>query len=164
VKEHIAMDERASKPQGAPSTDEAEVRALYRRMLDGWNVRDGDAFAAQFAEDGEAIGFDGSQMFGRAEIAEALHRIFADHPTAAYVAKVKSVRFLAPEIAHLRAFAGLAPPGQTEINPQVNAIQTVVAVKRDGQWRITVLQNTPAQFHGRPELVEAMTEELRQLL
>ncbi len=25
--------------QGAPSTDEAEVRALYRRMLDGWNAR-----------------------------------------------------------------------------------------------------------------------------
>src|SRR5260370_20220061 len=95
--------------QRALSTDDAEVRALYQRMLDGWNARDGDAFAAQFAEDGEAIGFDGSQMFGRAEIAATLCQIFANHPTAAYVAKVKSVRFLAPEVAHLRAFAGLVP-------------------------------------------------------
>ncbi len=150
--------------QGAPSTNDAEVRALYRRMLDGWNARDGDAFGAQFAEDGAAIGFDGSQMFGRAEIAATLRRIFADHPTAAYVASVKAVRLLAPEVAHLRAFAGLVPPGQTEINPQLNAIQTVVAIKRDGQWRIASLQNTPAQFHGRPELVQEMTEELRQLL
>jgi len=26
------------------------------------------------------------------------------------------------------------------------------------------LQNTPAQFHGRPDLVRQLTEELRQLL
>jgi uncharacterized protein (TIGR02246 family) len=150
--------------QAAPSTDEAEVRALYQRMLAGWNAGDGDAFAAQFAEDGEAIGFDGSQMFGRAEIADTLRRIFADHPTAAYVASVKAVRFLAPDIAHLRAFAGLVPPGRTEINAQLNAIQTLVAVKRDGQWRIAFLQNTPAQFHGRPELIQQMTMELQELL
>jgi hypothetical protein len=43
-------------------------------------------------------------------------------------------------------------------------IQTLIAVKRDGQWRIVLFQNTPAQLHGRPELVQAMTEELRQLL
>ena len=34
---------------------------------------------------------------------------------------------------------------------------------RDG-WRIALYQNTPAQFHGRPELSRALTEELRQLL
>jgi len=27
-----------------------------------------------------------------------------------------------------------------------------------------LFQNTPAQFHGRPELVQQLTEELRQLL
>jgi len=46
------------------------------------------AFAAPFAEDGEAIGFDGSQHTGRAGIAADMQRIFADHPTAAYLAKV----------------------------------------------------------------------------
>ena len=46
----------------------------------------------------------------------------------------------------------------------VNAHQTLVAVKHDGLWRIQLFQNTPAQFHGRPELVQHMTEELRQVL
>ncbi len=41
---------------------------------------------------------------------------------------------------------------------------TLVAVKSDGKWRILLFQNTPAQFHGRPELVQQMTEELRRLL
>ncbi|MGZ4033139.1 MAG: SgcJ/EcaC family oxidoreductase, partial [Tumebacillaceae bacterium] len=31
-------------------------------------------------------------------------------------------------------------------------------------WQIALFQNTPAQFHGRPELVEQMTAELRELI
>jgi uncharacterized protein (TIGR02246 family) len=145
-------------------SDEDEVRALYRRMVDGWNTRDANAYAATFAEEGEAIGFDGSPMAGRAEIAETLQDIFADHPTAAYVTKVRGVRFLTPEVAILRAIVGMVPPGSADLNPQVNALQTLVAAKSDGEWRIALLQNTPAQFHGRPELIQQMTQELREVL
>jgi hypothetical protein len=58
----------------------------------------------------------------------------------------------------------MLPPGKSDINPAVNTIQSLVAVKQAGQWRIALYQNTPAQFHGRPELSQALTEELRQLL
>jgi len=61
----------------------------------------------------------------------------------------------------LRAIAGLVPPGQSVINSQTNSHQTVVAQEQDGQWRIVLFQNTPGQFHGRPELVEEMTRELQ---
>ena len=137
---------------------------MNRQMLDGWNNRIADAFAVPFAEDGESIGFDGSQLVGRTEIVSMIRQIFADHPTAPYVSKVKSVTLLSPEVAVLRAIAGMVPPGQSDINPAVNTLQTLIALKRDGQWRIVLFQNTPAQFHGRPELVQQMTEELRQLL
>jgi uncharacterized protein (TIGR02246 family) len=33
----------------------------------------------------------------------------------------------------------------------------------DGHWQIFQFQNTPAQFHGRPEMAEALTDELRLL-
>jgi len=89
---------------------------------------------------------------------------FADHVTAPYVSKVRSVRLLRPDMAILRAIVGMAPPGQSDLNPAVNAHQTLIAAKGDGTWRITLLQTTPAQFHGRPELVQHMTEELRQVL
>jgi uncharacterized protein (TIGR02246 family) len=146
------------------SRDEEAVCALYRQLLDGWNSRSGEALAAPFAEDEDVIGFDGSQMTGRAEIASVLQMIFADHPTPAYLAKVRSVRLLSPDAAVLRAVAGMVPHGQSEIDPQLNALQTLVAAKRDGQWRIALFRNTPAQFHGRPELVQKLTEELQQLL
>lgn len=34
---------------------EASVRALYDRVLDGWNRASGEAFAAPFAEDGDVV-------------------------------------------------------------------------------------------------------------
>ncbi len=103
-------------------------------------------------------------MNGRVEIESVMRQIFTDHITAAYVGKIRGMRFLTPEVAVLRAVVGMVPPGGSDINPAVNAMQTLVAAKRDGQWRIALLQSTPAQFHGRPELSESLTEELRQLL
>jgi len=158
------MSSHQLRQQDALSSDEMEVRRLYHQMLDGWNKRNADAFAASFAEDGEVIGFDGSQMNGREEIAATVGQIFADHVTAPYVSKVKSVRLLSSDVAILHAIVGMVPPGQSDLNPAVNAHQMLVAVKHNGIWRIELLQNTPAQFHGRPELVQQMTEELRQVM
>ncbi|WP_019423113.1 SgcJ/EcaC family oxidoreductase [Paenibacillus sp. OSY-SE] len=141
-----------------------EVRALYQQLIDAWNNRSARAMAELFAEEGEIIGFDGSQEIGRDEIFTHLKPIFENHPTAIFVSKVKSVRVLGSEIAIVRAIAGMVPRGQSELDPNVNTHQTLVAVIDEGNWRIQLFQNTPAQFHGRPELVEQMTEELRQLL
>jgi uncharacterized protein (TIGR02246 family) len=144
--------------------DDGDVRRLYRSLLDSWNGRSAGDFAALFEVDGSVVGFDGSQLEGREEIAASLQQIFADHPTAAYVAKVRGVRFLTAETAALRAVAGMVPRGQTDLNPAVNAVQTLVAVLREGSWRIALFQNTPAQFHGRPDDAHRLTEELRRLL
>jgi hypothetical protein len=58
---------------------------------------------------------------------------------------------------------GMVPPGTKEINPAVNAIQSMVAIKEGGKRRVALFQNTPAQFHGRPHLVEQMTAALQAL-
>ena len=141
-----------------------EAAQLYRSPHERWNARDAAGFAALFAEDGHCIGFDGSEMHGRDEIASELGRIFADHETASYVGKVREARALGPDAALLRAVAGMVPAGHAHLNADVNAVQTVVATRTDGEWRVTLLQNTPAQFHGRPEAAEALTAELRELL
>jgi uncharacterized protein (TIGR02246 family) len=150
--------------QSFQAPNEIEVRALYSHLLDAWYKRNAAEFAALFDEDGNQVGFDGSQVNGRTEIQSHLSGIFADHMTAAYVGKVREVRFLSVEVAILHAVVGMIPHGKTDINPATNAIQSLVAVKREGQWRIALFQNTPAQFHRRPELAEQLTEELRKLL
>jgi uncharacterized protein (TIGR02246 family) len=146
-----------------PPSDEQAVRDLYQTLLKCWNERDAPGMAALFADDGHVIGFDGSEMHGPAEIAAVLGRIFADHPTAAYVSKVREVSSLGADAVLLRAVVGMVPPGQDDLNPAVNAHQSVILVRRDGRWRIALFQNTPAAFHGRPELAEALTNELREV-
>lgn len=144
--------------------DETQIRKLFEDLLAAWNDRDAARYAALFAEDGNVVGFDGSQYNGRAEIEAEIGKIFADHETAAYVWKVREVRFLSGEAALLRAVAGLLPRGQSDLNPAANAIQSLVAAKEGDAWRIALFQNTPAQFHMRPDLAEKLTEELRQLI
>jgi uncharacterized protein (TIGR02246 family) len=156
------MSATPSYPHAVPHADESAIRNLYHQIIAGWNAHDAAIFAAPFAEDAEVIGFDGSQMIGRPEIAGTLQQIFTDHIPAPYISKIHSLRLVTAGAAILRAIVGMAPPGQSELNPALNAHQTLVAVKQDGSWRVALFQTTPAQFHGRPELVQQMTEELQQ--
>ena len=64
----------------------------------------------------------------------------------------------------MRAIVGMILPGKKELNSATNAIQSLIAIKQNDLWKISLFQNTPAQFHGRPELVDAMTQELSKLL
>lgn len=146
------------------AADTAAVEALYHGLLEAWNGRNAAALAALFSAEGQLVGFDGSPIDGQRAIEEHLGAVFRDHPTAAYVGKVRGVRFLTPQVAVLRAVAGMIPPGATDLNPAVNAIQTLVAANTAAGWRIELYQNTPAAFHGRPEASEALTAELRALL
>jgi uncharacterized protein (TIGR02246 family) len=140
------------------------VVELYRALLSAWNARDAAGFAATLDQDAIVIGFDGSQMLGAGEVAATLGKIFADHETAGYVARVRRVRPLAPDVVLLHAVVGMVPPGGSDINPERNAVQILVARRTKGRWLITNFQNTPAAFHGRPELARDLTQELRQVL
>jgi uncharacterized protein (TIGR02246 family) len=56
------------------ATDDAAVRAVYQELMDGWNMGSGESFAAPFAEDAVLIGFDGTHLKGRSEIASCTFR------------------------------------------------------------------------------------------
>lgn len=144
--------------------NQTKVISVYKQLIDGWNNQNARGMADLFDDDGEQIGFDGSQSIGQAEIFAHLEPIFKHHRTARFISKVTSVRFLSEDIAILRAIAGMVPPGQSDINPTVNTHHTLVLQEVDGEWKIKLYQNTPAQFHGRPELVEQMSAELRTVL
>lgn len=144
--------------------NKADIEKLHAQLLSYWNSQDAKGMASLFCEDGNAIGFDGSQLNGRKAIQTEMERIFADHKTAAYVWKVEEVRFLNESLALLRAIVSMIPPGKQTINPERNAIQSLVVILDNETWKIALFQNTPAKFDGRPELVEKMTNELSQLM
>ena len=143
-------------------TAEEAARDLYRRVVDGWNAGDAEAMAAPVARDGLMIGFDGSQLVGRDEIASELGRIFADHGTADYVTKVRRVWELSDDAALLWAVVGMPSPETGDIIADRNAVQTLLATRGAEDWSVALFQTTPAQLHGRDDLSEALTKELSE--
>jgi len=139
------------------------VENLYEQLIDAWNDRNAPSFGALFDDDGICIGYDGSEMFGQPAISNTLAAIFKDHVTAKYVTIIRETKKLDDNVQLLRAHVGMIPPDKTIVDGSKNAIQVVVARIHKGAGRIILFQNTPAQYHGRPEMVENLTHELQQV-
>jgi uncharacterized protein (TIGR02246 family) len=152
----------ADNPSG--SDWDRGTRELHARLIEAWDKRNARDFALLFASDGNLVGFDGTQVNGQLEVGAHLTEIFSHHQTPAYVSIVRDVRSIAPDVTLLRANTGLIPPGKDDIDPALNAVQSMVAVQKGGAWKITLFQNTPAAFHERPDAVKKLTEELRAKL
>lgn len=157
------MDIQEKSTHTSPE-DSKLIERLYNTMIDSWNQQNSDKMAACFFDDGNLIGFDGSQVEGRMEIERHLGEIFTHHKTASYITIIRDIRFIADDVAILQSVVGMVPPGRDDINPSVNAIQTIVAKKQNNVWLIEQLQNTPAAYHGRPELIEKLSNELRSII
>jgi uncharacterized protein (TIGR02246 family) len=146
------------------SADEAAVRALYQQLMDGWNQGSGDAFAAVFTEDGDLIGFDGTHFKGRQEIAPFHQRLFDKWLKGSrLVGEVEDVRFLSPEVALMHAVGGTVLRGKSEPVPERDSIQTLVATRQDGEWRLAAFQNTrlhPMDTSAGPFLVWTLSDLL----
>ena len=151
-----------SNPAGTDA--EQAARNLYEKLIETWNKRNAREYALLFASNGSIVGFDGSQVSGQLEVGAHISEIFSHHQTASYVTIVREVRSVASEVTLLRANAGMIPPGKDDIDPAMNAVQSMVAARRGGKWEIALFQNTPAAFHGKPELTKQLTEELRAAL
>ena len=74
---------------GVKETAEAKIRMLYKKLLESWNNNNPGDFANLFAENGNTIGFDGSQMNGRRQINDELSQIFASHKVSSYVGIIR---------------------------------------------------------------------------
>ncbi|HJU35040.1 MAG TPA: SgcJ/EcaC family oxidoreductase [Nitrososphaera sp.] len=154
-----------SQTMSSAAADESAIRSLYQQLMDGWNAASGRAFASPFEEDADLVGFDGTSIKGRHEIA-LFHQCLFDMflKGSRLVGKVRSVRFATPDVAVMHTVGGTVMAGQTDLDPERNSIQTLVAVKRNGKWSLAAFQNTRAIYIGRTEESQKLTEELRSLL
>ena len=142
------------------------LQSLYRKKIEGWNEANGQKFAEPYAEDANFIGFDGTYLFGRMEIAE-FHQMLFDKflRGTRLIGKIKSIKFPIPNVAIIVAISGTIEANQSSINPERNSIHTIVAINhRDsGQWCFTAFQNTRALYIGQPERAAQLTQEIEQI-
>lgn len=130
----------------APSpvrADQAALRILFQRLLEAWGRGDGPAYGALFTDDADYAGFDGSRTIGREAIAESHQRLFDTWLKGTRLTgRIEAVRFLDPDVALVHATGGTIFAGETAPRPSRDSIQTLVAVRRDGEWRFTAFHNT----------------------
>src|SRR5262249_42793632 len=123
--------------------DEAAVRGLYDEAIAGWNNGSGAAFAAPFAEDGHLVAFDGTHFEGRGAITPFHQRLFDKWLKGSrLVGRVTDVRFLAADVALMHAVGGTIMRGDTRPSAARDSIQTLVAVRENGAWKLAAFQNT----------------------
>jgi uncharacterized protein (TIGR02246 family) len=131
-------------------SDEAAIHTLYQRAMDGWNQGSGEDFASAWAEDGHLIGFDGTHLKSREEIARFHDPLLRTHLRGTrLVGAVTDVEFPAPGIAVLHARGGTIIAGSSKPAPERDSIQTLVAVQQGREWRLRSFQNTRVRPIGR---------------
>ena len=144
--------------------DEAAIRGLYSQLMDGWNKGDAEAFSAAFADDGHLVAFDGMHFKGREEIV-SFHRPLFDKwlKGTRLVGDVESVRLLGPHVALMHARGGTIMRGRSRPSPERDSIQTLVAVRNGGNWRLIAFQNTrirPISRNARNAVIWLFTDWL----
>ena len=128
------------------AADEAAIRALLQKCIEGWNKGSGEAFAAQFAEDSDFVSANGMHIKGRKQNASHHQQIFDTFFKGTRLwAQVKSVRFLRPDVALLHTQGTILRPGESDASPEPASIQTLTVSKHGNEWLVDAFQNTPIQ-------------------
>ncbi len=138
-----------SDNQTRQEQDVTAIHELIRRVQDGWNAGDGNAFATPFAEDADYVPVHGMHVKGRAAIGEGHQHIFDTiYKASINTFTVEDVRFIRPDVAIAHAHHHLKlqqpvkwPSGETVRGGQARS--TWVLTKDEGEWRVAAFQNTP---------------------
>ena len=125
------------------TADNAAIGAIFQQLLDGWNRGSGEAYGATFMQNSDYISFDGTRTQGRENIAVSHQRLFDKWLKGTrLVGQIESIRFLSPDVALVHATGGTLARGASKPAPQRNSIQTLVALRHDGEWKFTAFHNS----------------------
>jgi uncharacterized protein (TIGR02246 family) len=124
-------------------TDEAEIRTLFEDLLKDWGRGDGYAYGSRFTDDADYVAFDGSHTKGRPDIASSHQQLFDKFLKGTRLTgQIESVKCLSPDVALVHTTGATIMRGKTKPSPERVSIQTLVAVKREGEWRFAAFHNS----------------------
>ena len=124
-------------------TDAAAVAAsIFQQLEDAWNVADGAAFGAVFAEESDFVNIRGEHHRGPVAIGRGHQGIFDTIYKGSKVDyRPELARSIAPGIIVALAGATLEVPAGP-LQGTREARMTVVVVEEDGRWLVSSFHNT----------------------
>ncbi|MEB4209309.1 SgcJ/EcaC family oxidoreductase [Mycobacterium sp. 94-17] len=122
--------------------DEDAIRALIDRQVKGWAAGDPAAYASVFTSDADYVTFLGSHHAGRDAIASSYVPLFKKLLKGTQLRiDIIQVRFLTADVALVHSNASVVK-GTRRHNRRNSRVNTSVAVRTDGRWRLAASQNT----------------------
>jgi uncharacterized protein (TIGR02246 family) len=140
----LSIDLAQAADTSSGDSNEAAIRELSARMAEAYNNGDVSGVAANFTPDGHLISGDGTHLHTPASIEHYLAELRAKLPkgTRFVITGVTDVRFPTPDMAVITSEDGWLFPGETMSAEKNKGIQSLVAVRHEGTWRVVLLQRT----------------------
>jgi uncharacterized protein (TIGR02246 family) len=135
--------------QGQPATNgEQTIRKSASVFIDALNKGDLDRVMASWAPDADLIDAAGKTIRGHDALAAHFKTRLRERKGARFTGKVKSVKFLRPEVALVDGEVQTTlANGERELNRYA-----MVWVKSGGKWRISSARDLPAEVEEVPSL------------
>ena len=139
----------------APTAAEGQVRDLVRAFTAAYNAEDAEAVSALFADRCTLLNGEGVVVRDREAVEAHYQEAFGEGPTAQVTGEVESIRLVTPDVA--------SASGRFRLEDRDGAALaegqfSLLAVARDGAWKIAELQDhptaTPDVSEGRARLRE----------
>jgi uncharacterized protein (TIGR02246 family) len=135
-------DYTTSTEQGATSTDDQELKALFQRLCQAWTDGDAAAYGACFTTDCDYVSFDGTRAHGRGQVIGSHDKLFRGVLFgSALVGGVESIRYVSHDVAVLHGTGSVLVAWRSELPKRRLTRNTVVAVREPEGWRFSAIHN-----------------------
>lgn len=144
----VAADGSAegSGPSVSSTEDRSAIRQLRLRQEDAWARGDGDAYASIYEQDADLINFFGEHLHGKETIATTMQGYFDSVLSGTRLRQLdEQLRFITPDLAVALRTTCVLPADEDTCPESGIFVNSNVAVKSGGEWRITSFQNTLIQ-------------------
>jgi len=124
----------------------AAIEAIAKRHQQSWNTHDQSAFESLFTEDADFVNVLGQRAHGRSQIGADfgnIHRTFMRNTEITMEPPLVRAIGDHTAIAHIRwTMTGMERVPGWNVPDVRHGLLIYVAVERNGEWKITALQNT----------------------
>ena len=143
VKPAFAAEAASKSPpadtKAKPDANDKAIRATADEFVKAFNAADAKLVGALWADDAEYTDESRQTFLGRDAIAKQYAALFEERPGATIALTIESIRFPAPDVAIEKGIARVKFPAGGETASRYS----VVHVKRDGRWTMSVGRDDP---------------------
>jgi uncharacterized protein (TIGR02246 family) len=135
----MALPGHAEKPKGDAKDTEA-IAKKGEAFVEAFDKGDARALARFWTKDGDFTDQTGHHLEGRDAIEKSLTKMFADTKGLRLHVESESLRFVSPDVAIEDGITEVIP---ADGGPSTKARYTIVHVKKDGEWLLSSVRNSP---------------------